>query len=109
MELQAAVGEIRVDELILDYLLGIVGQTRRSPQLELGVSTRGALALQRAAQARALLQGRTFVIPDDVKALAVPVLAPIEPWLQAGIGGLLLHVFGHDVAAALTKRKAVEA
>ncbi|MCB9547907.1 MAG: AAA family ATPase [Myxococcales bacterium] len=75
VELQAAVGEIRVDELILDYLLGIVGQTRRSPQLELGVSTRGALALQRAAQARALLQGRTFVIPDDVKALAVPVLA----------------------------------
>ena len=72
---QAAVDEVRVDDLIIEYILGIVGQTRHAPQLELGASTRGALALQRAAQARALLDERTFVLPDDVKALAVPVLA----------------------------------
>lgn len=73
--IQAAVETVRVDDLIVDYLLGIVGQTRRTPQIELGVSTRGALALQRAAQARALLDARDFVLPDDIKALAVPVLA----------------------------------
>lgn len=73
--IQAAVDEVRVDDLIIEYILGIVGQTRRTPQLDLGVSTRGALALQRAAQARALLDDRDFVLPDDVKALAVAVLA----------------------------------
>jgi MoxR-like ATPase len=73
--IQAAVDAVRVDDLIVDYLLAIVAQTRRNPQIDLGVSTRGALALQRAAQARALLDERDFVLPDDIKALAVPVLA----------------------------------
>lgn len=75
LAIQAAVDDVRVDDLVIEYILGIVGQTRRSPQLDLGVSTRGALALQRAAQARALIDDRAFVLPDDVKALAVPVLA----------------------------------
>ena len=50
-------------------------ETRASPFLELGVSTRGALALYRAAQARALLEGRDYCLPDDVQALVLPVLA----------------------------------
>lgn len=73
--LQAAVDDVRVDDLVLDYLMSLVEETRRSPHVELGVSTRGALALQRAARARALLDGRDYVLPDDVKALAIPVLA----------------------------------
>lgn len=73
--LQDAVDAVRVDDLVLDYVMGLVEESRRTPQLELGVSTRGALALQRAARARALLLGRTYVLPDDIKALAVPVLA----------------------------------
>ncbi len=75
IQLSALVDTVRVDDIILDYLMAIVEETRRSPALLLGVSTRGALALQRAAQARALLLERDYVIPDDVKHLAVPVLA----------------------------------
>ena len=72
--LQAAVDDVRVNDVVLDYVMALVSASRQSPQLELGVSTRGALALQRAARARALIEGRDYVIPDDVKALAVPVL-----------------------------------
>jgi MoxR-like ATPase len=73
--LQAAVDAVRVEDVVIDYLLALVHETRRAPDLELGVSTRGALALQQAAKARALLLGRDYVLPDDLKALAVPVLA----------------------------------
>jgi MoxR-like ATPase len=73
--LQAAVDDVRMDDVVLDYLMALVTETRRSPLLALGVSTRGALALQRAARAHALLDGRDFVLPDDVKSLAAPVLA----------------------------------
>ena len=75
LELQHAVEKVRVEEAIADYLLAIVQETRASPFLELGVSTRGALALYRAAQARALLEGRDYCLPDDVQALVLPVLA----------------------------------
>ncbi len=73
--LQDQVDQVRVDDLVLEYIMCLVEESRRTPQLELGVSTRGALALQRAARARAMLEQRTYVLPDDVKALAVPVLA----------------------------------
>lgn len=75
LELQRQVDAVRVDPLVLDYLLALVRETRRTPLVTLGASTRGALALQSACRARAYLQGRAFVLPDDVKALAVPVLA----------------------------------
>lgn len=74
VELQAKVREVTVAEPILDYVLDLVSATRSSDLLHLGVSPRGALALRRAAQALALVVGRDFVIPDDVKRLAVPVL-----------------------------------
>ena len=64
-----------VDDSINEYLLDIVEATRRCDELHVGVSTRGALALYRAAQAAALVAGRRYVVPDDVKRLAVPVLA----------------------------------
>jgi MoxR-like ATPase len=60
---------------VLDYLMALVGATRSSPLLTLGVSPRGALALLRAARALALTDGREYLVPDDVKTLAVPALA----------------------------------
>jgi MoxR-like ATPase len=85
--LQRGVRTIQVDDAITDYLLDIVHSTRRSDDLHVGVSTRGALTLYRAAQSLALVSGRGFVIPDDVKALAVSVLAHRvvgKSFLQAG-------------------------
>jgi MoxR-like ATPase len=69
------VRQVRVAPIVDDYLLSIVKATRSAEQVEVGVSPRGAIALRKASQARALLQSRDHVTPDDVKALAVPVLA----------------------------------
>ena len=73
--LQRAARQVAVDETLCDYLLDIVEATRRCPDLHVGVSTRGALSLYRASQALAFVQGRDYVVPDDVKELAAPVLA----------------------------------
>ena len=75
LAIQAAVRDVEVKESVATYLLAIVAATRDHRELELGASPRGALALFRAAQARALLAGRAFVSPDDVQSLAAPVLA----------------------------------
>lgn len=72
---QEAVKRVRVEQTITDYILEIVGETRNNPKLVSGVSPRGSVALLRAAQAMAMIEGRDFVVPDDVKNLAVPVLA----------------------------------
>jgi MoxR-like ATPase len=73
--LQAAVRQVAAEDSVNQYLLELVQATRRCDELQVGVSTRGALALYRAAQAAALLAGRQYVVPDDVKRLAIPVLA----------------------------------
>jgi MoxR-like ATPase len=73
--LQEQVRHVTVDDSLYDYVLDIVDATRKSDELHVGVSTRGAISLYRAAQAAARIDGRTFVVPDDVKQLAVPVLA----------------------------------
>jgi MoxR-like ATPase len=73
--LQHQRGRIVVADPVRTYLLDVVRSTRTDARLALGASPRAALALHRAVQARALLQGRSYVLPDDVKALAVPVLA----------------------------------
>ena len=75
LEIQNSVGHVRVDEVLADYLLKIVDATRRHESLELGVSPRGSLALFRAAQANAIIEGRSFCIPDDIKHLVVPCFA----------------------------------
>ena len=72
---QTRVRAIRVDESLLDYLMAIVEATRRSDFLLLGASPRAALALRRAAQAMAYMEGRDYCIPDDIKQLAPFVLA----------------------------------
>src|SRR5262249_41694586 len=73
--LQEAVRQVTVEDSIHDYLLDIVDATRNSDELHVGVSTGGALCLYRASQSLALVEGRDFVVPDDIKRLAVPVLA----------------------------------
>jgi MoxR-like ATPase len=73
--LQTQVREVAVEDSINEYLLDIVAATRNHDMLELGVSTRGAITLYRAAQSLAFIKGRSYAIPDDVKDLAVPVLA----------------------------------
>jgi MoxR-like ATPase len=73
--LQRAVRAVHVDALVQRYIVNVVGMTRGHPDVYLGASPRGSLALMRASQARALLQGRDYVIPDDIKALATAALA----------------------------------
>jgi MoxR-like ATPase len=75
VRLQDQADRVLADDAVLDYLLAIVKATRTSPLLTLGVSPRGSLALLRLARAQALADGRDFLVPDDVKSLAVPALA----------------------------------
>jgi MoxR-like ATPase len=73
--LQDAASRVTIDDALTDYLLAIVTATRSRPDVDLGVSTRGAVFLYRAAQAMALIEGRDYALPDDVKRLVVPVFA----------------------------------
>ena len=73
VELQERVHEVTVDEALMDYVMAIVEKTRHHESLSLGVSPRGAQALYRSAQALAMVEGREYVIPDDIKRLVVPV------------------------------------
>jgi len=75
LALQEQVHEVRVDEAVSDYIMAIVERTRTHESLLLGVSPRGAQGLYRSAQALALLEGRDYAVPDDVKRLAEPVFA----------------------------------
>ena len=86
-ELQAMVEEVHLSESVAAYAVSLVRATRESPQLSLGASPRGSLALMKLARARAALHGRDFVKPDDVKQIAVPALAhrltlSPELWVQ---------------------------
>lgn len=88
MKLQERVREVKVADAIADYVLDISEATRQRPEIVLGASTRAAIGLYRAAQSSALLDDRDYVVPDDVKALAVPVLAHRLIAKAAGIGAV---------------------
>jgi MoxR-like ATPase len=75
LDLQHEVRKVAVDESLVDYLISIVRTSRETEILNLGVSPRGSLALYHASQALAYIEGRDFVIPDDIKRLVVPVFA----------------------------------
>jgi MoxR-like ATPase len=75
LALQCRVRQVRVDASLADYVLDLIDATRVHPEVTLGASTRAGLSLYRATQAAALIDGRDFVIPDDVKRLAPAVLA----------------------------------
>lgn len=75
LDLQNQVGNIHMNESLVEYLMSIVQTTRTHAEVALGVSTRGALVYFKACQALAMVNGREFVVPEDVKRLAVPVLS----------------------------------
>ncbi|MDE2902506.1 MAG: MoxR family ATPase [Chloroflexota bacterium] len=74
-DLQRGVGDVHVDDTVIEFLLRLVRATRDRPEVALGASPRGSLALHRAAQALAAVRGRSYVLPDDVKELAPSILA----------------------------------
>jgi MoxR-like ATPase len=86
IKLQDRVREVKVADAIADYVLDISEATRSRSEIVLGASTRAAIGLYRASQALALLEGRDYVVPDDVKALAIPVLAHRLIAKTAGLG-----------------------
>ena len=90
---QHAVREVHVDAAIVDYVVALVQASRAAPEVALGASPRSMVALTRCAQARAIAEGRDFVLPDDVKALAIAALAHrlIPRQARAGAG------FGREV------------
>jgi MoxR-like ATPase len=100
LHLQDEVEEVRVDPSLVDYLMEIVRRTRSSPQFRLGVSPRGAIGLFRAARAHALTDGRTFLVPDDIRSVVVPCLA--HRLLPAGVTSATLEA--HAQSAALLER-----
>lgn len=75
LELQNQCDKVICSDAIKEYITLIIGETRVSPDLLLGASPRGAVALMRASKALAMIEGRDYVLPDDVKKMAVPVLA----------------------------------
>jgi MoxR-like ATPase len=75
LTMQSLVDDVHVEDDVVDYVVRLAGYTRQQARIFLGASPRAALALITAARARALIAGRAYVLPDDVKVLAVPVLA----------------------------------
>jgi MoxR-like ATPase len=75
LHLVGAARGIYVEESLGRYVVALLGQTRGDPRLYLGASPRAGIALLRVAKARALAEGRDYVVPDDIKAIAAPVLA----------------------------------
>jgi len=103
-QLQRAVEDVELDASLADYLVTIVRATRDDSRTEVGASPRGSLALQKVARARALLSGRDFVVPDDIKGLAGPALAhrivvKPEPWIRG--------VRGEDIVRGVVERTVV--
>ncbi|HPQ80613.1 MAG TPA: MoxR family ATPase [bacterium] len=75
VSLQERVAKVKVDDALLEYVVKLADLTRREPTIRLGISPRGALFLYRAAQANALIEGRDYCTPDDMRSLAAPVFA----------------------------------
>jgi MoxR-like ATPase len=88
MRIQEATEKVKVEEDLVSYMLGIAGGTRNVKTIRLGVSPRGTMTLYRATQAMALVNGRDYCTPDDIKTLVVPVFAHrIIPAQSIGGGG----------------------
>ncbi len=101
LALQAAVIGVRIEDSVGEYLLRLVRGTRAHPSIALGVSMRGALQLARLARAWALLAGRDYVLPDDLKVLAVPVLAHrLVPDTRARYAGADRRGIVEDIVAS---------
>jgi MoxR-like ATPase len=99
LALQARVEAVHAEPALADYLMRIVEATRREPRFRAGVSTRGAIALFRAARAHALVEGRDYAVPDDVQRLVVPCLA--HRVLPAGAAAVSAAT--HETVAAVLR------
>ncbi|MBI1320775.1 MAG: AAA domain-containing protein [Candidatus Hydrogenedens sp.] len=97
LELQGLVGGIHVDESVSSYMLSIVEGTRTHPHVQLGASPRGSLAFYEACQALALVEGRDYVTPHDVKTMAIPVLSH----------RVIVKARGADLSTAAKERDAI--
>jgi MoxR-like ATPase len=95
-ELQRAVEEVYVDELIETWLIDVVRVTRELDGVAIGASVRGSLALERAARAWSLIEGRNFVTPDDIEDLFLPVIAHRVIWTPAFL--VEMRRIGRDAA-----------
>lgn len=104
--LQKLVTKVFVEESVRDYIVRLTQSTRTHPQVQLGASPRGGLSLLRGAQALAAMQGRDFVLPDDVKRIAVPVLAHR---IVLGLESRLREISAASVVAELVDQVAVGA
>ncbi|MET0555812.1 MAG: MoxR family ATPase, partial [Vicinamibacteria bacterium] len=102
LALQAQVRTVRVERGLGAYMVALAEATRRHPSVQLGCSPRGTLALFRAAQARALLRGRDYAVPEDVKMQAVPVIAHrLGLETKARYAGISKESVVQDVLAAV--------
>ena len=96
------VGQIHVSEPVQRYAVALVTATRRSPDLLLGASPRATLHLVRAGKAAAAMDGRDYVIPDDLQTLAVPVLAHrLLPTVEASMGGRTAQTTLQSIVASV--------
>jgi MoxR-like ATPase len=102
LALQQKADEARVDEALLDYIVKIAEATRIHKSFKLGLSPRGALALARAARAYALVDGRDYCVPDDIKAVAVPVIAH-RVVLDTSLYGVARIAEAEEAVAAVLK------
>jgi MoxR-like ATPase len=89
--IQSAAEDVQVDPALEGYAVDVVSATRADPRVDVGASPRGSLALLKLSRARALVEGRDYVVPDDMRSLAIPALAhrvlvKPEPWIR-GIRG----------------------
>jgi MoxR-like ATPase len=98
---RTAVRGVHVAEPVLAHALALVRRTREDPRIRLGASSRAAIALVRCAQARAVLAGRDFVTPDDIRALVVPALAHRLVPAAATPGGLATETVVGEIAAGI--------
>ncbi len=101
LEAQNLIRQVRVSEEVKRYIVDLVDTTRSHPELYLGASPRGSLALFRTAQTRAAVEGRDFALPDDVKAMAIPALAHR---LIVGSAARIREVDARDIVQELVDR-----
>ena len=101
VELQQATRQVFVDDLLKEYIVAIIGSTRDNPDITLGSSPRGSLALYRGAQALALIRGRDFALPDDIKELALPM---ISHRIIVSAAARMRGVHSRDVVAELVEQ-----
>jgi MoxR-like ATPase len=97
---------VKVDESLLDYIVKLISETRNTKSIKLGASPRGTLLLTRAAQAYALTLGRDYIVPDDIKAVIVPVLSH-RIIIESNLYGFSRITESENIVSEIVKKVAV--